>query len=324
MTTKEQLPNSGFNTPGGGPQKLTGPGSDQDAVEAGYETISSAVPREWRRWMAVFAENKLAVAGIAMLLMIVGFCFLGPLLYHTNQVSANLANALLPPGAGHPLGTDDVGYDELGRLMAGGQSSLEVGTAAGIVATIVGTLYGAIAGYSGGIIDSVMMRLVDGLLAFPVLFVLLLLASIFQSSKFSLIVIIAFFSWLGAARLIRGEALTHRTRDYVLAARVMGGSHIRAIRRHILPNAVGTVVVFATFATADAILTLASLGYLGLGLRPPSTDWGSMLSSGIQFVNDGSWWLIFPPGIAIVLVVVAFNFVGDGLRDAFEVRLRSR
>jgi peptide/nickel transport system permease protein len=292
------------------------------SIIPGLGTSLSPQRKEWRRRLEIFFGNKLGVAGVFLLLLMIGFCFLGPLFYHTDQVNANLANALLTPGSGHPLGTDEIGYDELGRLMIGGQSSIEVGLAAAAVATIVGTIYGAISGFFGGIIDSIMMRIVDGLLAFPALFLLLLLATIFQTSKVSLIFIIAFFSWLGAARLIRGETLARRTRDYILAVRAMGGGKTRSITQHIIVNVIGTIVVFATFATADAILTLASLGFLGLGLRPPATDWGSMLSGGIQFVNTGTWWLIFPPGIAIVLVVIAFNFVGDALRDVFEVRLR--
>jgi peptide/nickel transport system permease protein len=310
MTAQSPLAGTGRNMPG--------------AIAAGPNEEGPARIGSLRQRVEVFAENRLGIVGLSAVIAMVGFCFIGPLVYHTDQIHTNLAVALLPPGAGHPLGTDEVGYDELGRLMFGGQASLEVGFAAAVLATIVGTLYGAIAGYLGGAIDAVMMRLVDGILAIPGLFLVLVLATIFQTSKLSLICIIAFFSWLGAARLIRGESLVLRTREYVLAVRVMGGSNIRAIVQHIIVNAIGTIVVFATFATADAILTLAGLGFLGFGLQPPATDWGSMLSNGLNFVNSGYWWLIYPPGLAIVIVVVSFNFVGDSLRDAFEVRLQRR
>lgn len=272
----------------------------------------------------VFAENRLALIGLAIIVIFVLFCFVGPLIYQTDQVHTNLAIANDPPGGGHPLGTDSVGYDELGRLMYGGQASLEVGIAAATLATIFGTIYGAVSGYVGGFVDSVLMRLVDGMLAIPALFVLLVLAVIFQPSVASMIVIIAFFAWLGAARLVRGEALSLRVREYVQAVKVMGGGGARAVVRHIAPNAIGTVVVFATFSVADSILTLAGLGYLGLGIQAPQTDWGGMLSDASNYINSDFWWLIYPPGIAIVLVVIAFNFLGDALRDAFEVRLQRR
>jgi len=278
----------------------------------------------FRRGLEVFSENRLAVVGIGIVVFFVLFCFVGPLIYHTNQVTTNLAVSSEPPSLQHPLGTDTTGYDELGRLMYGGQASLAVGIAAALLATVFGTLYGAVSGYVGGAFDSVLMRLVDGLYAIPPLFLLLVLAAIYSPGEAAMIVLIAALSWLVAARLIRGEALSLRVREYVQAVQVMGGSHRRAIVRHIAPNAIGTVVVFASFTVADSILTLAFLGYLGLGLQPPQTDWGGMLSTATEYINSGYWWLLYPPGICIVLVAIAFNFMGDALRDAFEVRLQRR
>lgn len=278
----------------------------------------------WRRGAEVFLENKLAIIGLAILMFFVLFCFVGPLLYHTNQVNSQLINSNERPAGHHLLGTDSNGYDEVGRLMYGGQASLLVGISAAVLATIVGTLYGAISGYLGGMVDVVMMRIVDGVLAIPALFLLLVLSSIYTPGTLVMVFLIASFSWLGAARLIRGESLSLRVREYVQAVRVMGGGNMRAIVRHIAPNAVGTVVVFATFTVADSILTLAFLGYLGLGLQPPKTDWGGMLSTATVYINDNYWWLLYPPGICIILVCVAFNFMGDALRDSFEVRLQSR
>ena len=276
------------------------------------------------RSLSAFVENKLAVVGLGIVVAFVVFCYLGPLIYHTDQVHIDLSQATLPPSGAHPLGTNEVGYDQLGRLMAGGQSSLEVGVAAALLATVFGTLWGAIAGYAGGFIDSAMMRIVDALLAVPALFLLLFLASIARPTIGLLILVIALISWLGPARLIRGQALTLRTRDYVTSVRLMGGGALRAILRHIAPNAVGTVVVNATFQVADAILIVATLSFLGLGIPPPAANWGDMLSNGINYTYDGYWWLIYPPGVAIVLVVVAFNLIGDALRDSFEVRLQKR
>jgi len=277
-----------------------------------------------RRVAEVFVQNRLAVIGVGIVVLFLLFCFVGPLVYHTDQVSSNLAISNEAPSAQHPLGTDSTGYDELGRLMYGGQASLEVGIAAALLASLLGTIYGAVSGYVGGPLDSVMMRLVDGLLAVPALFVLLVLSTIYSPGVGVMVLLIASFSWLGAARLIRGESLSLRVREYVQAVRGMGGGSTRAILRHIAPNAIGTVVVFATFTVADSILTLSFLGYLGLGVQPPQTDWGGMLSSATNYINAGYWWQLYPPGLAIVLVAIAFNFMGDALRDAFEVRLQER
>jgi peptide/nickel transport system permease protein len=276
------------------------------------------------RGLEVFLENRLAIVGVIIVVAIFAFCFIGPLLYHTDQVHVNLANENLAPGTGRPLGTDNNGYDVLGRLMTGGQISLEVGLAAAVLATSLGTLWGAVAGYFGGAVDTVMMRLVDALLAIPTLFLALVVVSMFPPTESELILVIALTSWLTTSRLIRGEALSLRVRDYVQAMRVMGGGSARAVFRHIAPNAVGTIVVNATFQVADAILLVVALSYLGLGIRPPQTDWGGMLNSGINSVYDGYWWQIFPAGIAIIVVVIAINFIGDALRDAFEVRLQRR
>jgi peptide/nickel transport system permease protein len=287
--------------------------------------LPAAKPRSmFLRGLEVFLENKLAIVGVTLLVLIFGFCFIGPLVYHTDQIHVNLANENLPPGAGHPLGTDQNGYDVLGRLMVAGQISLEVGLAAALIATALGTLWGAIAGYFGGVVDAVMMRLVDAMLAIPTLFLALVVVSMFPPTEEEIILVIALTSWLTTSRLIRGEALSLRVRDYVQAMRVMGGGSARAVFRHIAPNAIGTIIVNATFQVADAILLVVALSYLGLGIRPPQTDWGGMLSQGLNAVYDGYWWQIFPAGIAIILVVIAINFIGDAMRDAFEVRLQRR
>ncbi|MEU7043155.1 ABC transporter permease [Streptomyces varsoviensis] len=293
------------------------------AVEATQPEAAVATPSLARRTLSVFARNKLALLGAVLLVGLIAFCFLGPLIHHTDQVHTDLSQANLAPGsAGHPLGTTDLGYDMLGRLMYGGQTSLEVGLAAGLLATLFGTVYGAVAGYFGGWVDAAMMRITDAALAIPALFLLVVVAAIITPSKPVLILIIASVAWLSPARLIRGEALALRSRDYIHAMRLMGGGGSRAVFKHIVPNAIGTVIVNATFQIADAILYVAYLSFLGLSIPPPAADWGSMLSSGITYTQVGYWWLIFPPGIAIVLVVAAFNFIGDGLRDAFDVRLQ--
>jgi len=271
-----------------------------------------------------FLENRLAVLGLSVVVIVAIFCFVGPLFYHTNQVQTNIINTDLGPGPGRPLGTDQNGYDILGRLMKGGQISLEVGFATAIIATAIGVIYGAVSGYFGKWVDTILMRIVDIGLAIPVVFLFIFLSLVYQPSVLLLILILSGLSWLGPSRLVRGETLSLRTREYVQAVKVMGGSRTRIILRHIIPNSIGTIIVNATFNIADAILLLAALGFIGLGVPAPQTDWGSMLSNGVNYALDGYWWEIYPAGLCIVLVVVAFNFIGDALRDALEVRLQQR
>jgi peptide/nickel transport system permease protein len=278
----------------------------------------------WRSMLQAFLEHRLAVIGVGIVLFVIAFCFLGPLVYHTNQVQTDLAQAHQPPGHGHPLGTDAAGYDVLGRLMVAGQTSLEVGLAAAVLASMLGTAWGAVSGFVGGWVDGLMMRIVDSFLAIPPLLLVILIASIYGPTKLVLIVVIALVSWLGTARIVRGESLSLRVREYVQAAKLSGVRNFWIVLRHIVPNVIGSIVVLTTFAVADSILLLSALGYLGLGPSPPAADWGGMLTDGLNYAYDGYWWLIYPAGVAIVVTVVAFNFIGDSLRDAFDVRLRRR
>jgi peptide/nickel transport system permease protein len=297
---------------------LRGPTGSDARLRGGDRPVSA-----WRRMVVTFAQNKLALVGVALLLAIVFFSFLGPLLYHTNQVRTNFAQADLAPGAGgHPLGTDNSGYDVLGRLMAGGQTSLIVGFAAAGLAAIGGSVFGAIAGFAGKAADMVLMRFVDGCMSIPQLLVVIILATIFIPSRLSLTIVIASISWFPTARLVRGEALRIVRLEYVEASKAAGSRGRWILFRHILPNSIGVIVVSATFQVATAILLVASLSFLGLGIPPPAASWGGMLATGLQYIYDGYWWMIYPAGLLIVLTIMACNFVGDGLRDAFEARLQ--
>ncbi len=280
--------------------------------------------RHPRLLLATFRENKLAIAASFVIAFMVLFCFVGPLLYHTNQVASNLPLSLQHPSGRHLLGTDAAGYDVLGRLMVAGQSALEVGFAAALLASLLGTCWGAFAGFTGGWVDELLMRVVDGAMAIPALVIVLIVAAMTTPSNTSMIFVISAVSWFNACRLARAEALSLRTREYVDAARIMGARRGRIIARHIAPNLLGTIIVQATLSVADAVLLLAGLSYLGLGPPPPAVNWGSMLSDGLNYAYDGYWWLIYPAGLAIVLTVVAFNVLGDALRDAVEVRLQRR
>jgi ABC-type dipeptide/oligopeptide/nickel transport system permease subunit len=283
-----------------------------------------AVQSGWRLAVREFMRNRLALIGLGILVFFVIFCFLGPLIYHGNTVNSNLAATNLPPSAGYPLGTTSQGFDELGLLMKGGQAALEVGFFAAVIGIVIGAIYGAVAGLVGGFVDSVMMRVVDVFLSVPFLFVVLIIAVRYGASVLGLSVIIGAYFWLVPARLVRSEVLTLRERDFVSAARIAGASQLRLVARHLIPNAIGVMIVNVTFNVADAILTVAALGYLGFGLHYPTQDWGDMLSNGTGFMQDGYWWLVYPVGACIVLVVMACNLIGDALRDSLDVRLRRR
>jgi peptide/nickel transport system permease protein len=278
----------------------------------------------WKLAFTEFARNKLALVGVGVLVFFVLFCFIGPLFYHGNLLNTNLAAVNEPPGPGHPLGTDNEGFDVLAELMKGGQASLEVGFLVAVIGLIVGALWGAISGLAGGVVDSVLMRVVDVFLSVPLLFVVLIVAVRYGASVLSLSLIIGSFFWLVPARLVRGEVLTLRVRDFVSAARAAGSGRWRLINRHLIPNALSVIIVNVTFNVADAILIVATLGFLGFGLHYPNIDWGDMLSGGIGYLQAGYWWLIYPVGACIIIVVMACNLVGDGLRDSMDVRLRRR
>ena len=273
--------------------------------------------------LIVFRQNRLALAGLVIVLGFMLFCFIGPLLYHTNQIATDVPIANQPPSLQHLLGTDDAGYDELGRLMVGGQITLLVALAVAVLATSFGLIWGCVAGVSGGVVDSFMMRIVDAALAIPGIFLLIFLNSILKPSVFVLIFVITALAWLVPSRLVRAEVLSLRERPFVEASRSAGATGLRIVIRHMVPNVFGTVVVNATFQVADAVLTVAALSFLGLGIPPPAANWGSMLANGVNYTFAGYWWQIWPAGLCIVAVVVGFNFIGEGFRDAIDVRLRA-
>jgi peptide/nickel transport system permease protein len=312
MTTNQV---AGEGTPVRGSRgRHAGPASPGQPVSVRSAELASRA----RRGLAAATANPLVTAAGLIIIAVVAGCFLGPMLYHTDQTHVFLSSASLSPRAGHPLGTDGDGADELGRVMKAGQISLEVGAAAGLLAAVLGSLWGATAGYLGGAVDAVMMRIVDAAIAIPAIVLLLLLISIYRPSTAMLILVIAGTAWLGTARLIRAEALTLRMREYVQAARVMGGGNLRVILRHIAPNALGTIVVNVSFQIANAILLLATVSWLGLGVQFPSVDLGDMIGAATQTISNGYWWQILVPGAAIIVIVVAFTMLGDGLRDRFS------
>lgn len=277
----------------------------------------------WRR----FRRNKLAVAGICVLAVIVLVTvFAGPLTKLTlgwGRDEFELTAIRAIPSARHPLGTDSVGRDILTRLLYGGQISLMIAAVSVTSNIIIGTILGSIAGYAGGWVDNALMRIVDIINTLPFLMIALTLVAILGPSVKNLIFAIILTGWPGPARLVRGEFLSLRERDYVEAARATGAPAGRIIFRHILPNAVPPLIVSATLNIAGIILAEAGLSYLGFGVKVPTPSWGNMLSEANNIVVLTKMpWMWVPPGLLIFLTVLSVNFVGDGLRDAMDPRLK--
>ncbi len=267
-----------------------------------------------------FLRNRRAMGGSAVVLLLILFCFVGPLIYRTNQVTVNLGLSNMPPAPGHPLGTDEYGIDILGRLMVGGQSSLELGFAVAIASTVIGALYGAISGMLGGIADAFLMRIVDTLLAVPTFILLIILSSMFTLNLAAIILLLTVLSWPYVARLVRGQVLSLRRREFVQASTAMGSSRTRILFRHMLPNTFNVFIVTATFAVADSIYALSALSFLGLGPPPPFADWGTMLTTGVNDLFDSYPWEVYPAFIVLVVTIRAFRYIGDALNDIVSAR----
>lgn len=272
--------------------------------------VDEELPRRRHFRMEPFAA--LSFFWIAFALLV---CWLGPVLTHLDAYATDVAHAYAQPSSAHWLGTDGLGRDELARLIAGGRITLSVGIVAALVAMLIGTVYGALSGYYGGWFDTILMRVVDVFLSVPTLFLLLFLAALFNGSVLALMLVIGFTSWLGPSRLVRGEVLTLKERLYVEAARSAGANDSRIISRHLVPNAMGTIITTTTFMVASAMLAETALSYLGIGIRLPTPSWGNLLSSAQSDLFARAYWLILPPGFAILISVCAFNFVGDWLRE---------
>lgn len=266
-----------------------------------------------------FVRNKLAVVGATILLCIITAAIFAPYLATHDPDYQYLTDKLSKPNGEYYLGTDHLGRDLFSRLLYGARVSLLVGFASVLGAITIGTILGALAGFFGGIIDSIIMRFVDIVISFPSIFLLITLVTLFDPGLDKLILIFALLGWTTTARLVRGEFLTLRTREYVLAAKTMGLRNISIIFSHILPNAMGPIIVVATLNVGGVILAESALSYLGLGVQPPTPSWGNMLQ-GAQSITVllTAWWYPLFPGLMILITVLCFNFVGDGLRDALD------
>jgi peptide/nickel transport system permease protein len=273
------------------------------------------------RTLRRFARHRLAVVGSVFLLVVVLLAAAAPVVSLNDPYRVDLRARGKPPSAEHILGTELAGRDVWARLVYGGQVSLSVGGVSIAVAGALGIVLGALAGFYRGLIDQVIMRLADVIMTLPTLVIILALVSFVGPSVYNVMLVIGVLGWPGLARLVRAQFLSLRERDFVLAAWAVGADDWRVIRRHILPNAVGAIVVWASFGIAGAILTEAALSFLGFGVQPPTASWGNMLNAALSIqVIQLMPWVWIPPGLAVTLTVLSVNFVGDALRDALDAR----
>jgi peptide/nickel transport system permease protein len=272
-----------------------------------------------------FIRHRTATLGAIFLLLLFLLCFLGPSVTgHIHPDDVNLTDPFAPPSWHYPFGADDLGRDFFARAMVGGQISLLVGLSSMLVAIVLGTGIGAFAGYYGGLVDNLLMRVTDTLLAVPLYLLLFVLSTSFANgSPASIIALIAIFGWTTSARLVRGEFMALKEREFVQAAKTVGARNLRLMFRHILPNALGPIIVNATILVGNNIILESILSYFGFGIRIPLASWGSMVSTGWGFF-DNTPRLVFVPGLLIFLTVLSCNLVGDGLRDALDPHMTER
>ena len=264
-------------------------------------------------------SNKLAVMGISVVSILLLLALLAPIVSPYNPTEIHALHVLSPPTWLHWCGTDELGRDVLSRMLYGARISLMVGFVAIGIAVTIGSLVGLVSGYYGGWVDTLLMRFVDVMLCFPTFFLILAVIAFLSPSIWIIMVVIGLTGWMGVARLVRAEVLVIREMDYIMAARCIGCSDLRIILRHILPNALSPVLVAATLGVAGAILTESSLSFLGIGVQPPTPSWGNILTSGKDYI-EFAWWLSLFPGLAILITVLAYNLLGEGIRDALDPR----
>lgn len=265
-------------------------------------------------------HNRMALTGAGIVLAMFAMAAAATFV-NSDPAAIDVSQSLLPPSLAHPLGTDDLGREVLVRMLYGARISLLVGFVAVGISTLIGIVLGAVAGYYGGWVDALVMRFVDIMLCFPTFFLILAVIAFLDPSIWNIMIVIGLTSWMGVARLIRAEFLSLRQRDFVLAAQALGASDLRLIFRHILPNAMSPVLVSATLGVAGAILTESALSFLGIGVQPPTPSWGNMLIIGKQTLGS-AWWLSVFPGVAILITVLGYNLLGEGVRDALDPRLK--
>jgi peptide/nickel transport system permease protein len=293
--------------------------SEKEMPQAGYPM------RDERRHSVIrrFFRHRLAVFGAVVVLILVLVAVFAPFIAMQDPLYQDYSVIKVPPSKEHILGTDALGRDVWARLVFASRVSLSVGFVAVMIAMVVGTILGALAGYYGGAVDGIIMRITDVVMCFPLLVIIITVVALVSQSLYNIMAVIGLLAWPSICRLVRGQFLSLREQEFVTAARALGARGGRIIWRHLLPNCVGPITVAMTFGMASTILTEASLSFLGLGVPPPQPSWGQMLTEAQKLsVLATMPWLWVPPGAMIGLTVLAVNFVGDGLRDAFDPRMQ--
>jgi len=278
---------------------------------------------QWTIAARHFRRNRMAIAGLAVMVLLYLLALLTPLIapYDPAAQGDIVATRYLAPSLENLMGTDRFGRDIFSRVLYGARISLSIGFVAIGIGVTLGTLLGSVAGYFGGVADTVIMRFTDMMLSFPRLVLLIVIIAMFDPTIFLVVVVLGLTGWMGVARIVRGEVLSLREREFVQAARALGMGDARIILRHVVPNTLAPVIVYATLGIGNTILVEAGLSFLGLGVQPPTPSWGNMISEGRDALLT-AWWIATFPGLAIVFTVIAFNLLGDGLRDALDPRLR--
>lgn len=268
-----------------------------------------------------FFRNKMAVAGGAVVILLFVVSLFAPWISPYDPNAINLSEVLTQPSPDHLFGTDQLGRDVLSRIIWGAGISLKVGFVATGFSLLIGIILGALAGYYGRWVDASIMRFVDIMLCFPSFFLILAVIAILEPSIWNIMIVIGLTGWMGITRLVRADFISLRERDFVQAARAVGAGDLRIIFRHILPNAMASVLVAATLGVAGAILTESALSFLGIGVQPPTPSWGNILTAGKNNI-DIAWWLSLYPGLAILITVLGYNLLGEGIRDSLDPRLK--
>ncbi len=303
---------------GMGPSMPASSGSGEFDIAAHAEPVARS---QWQLFWRRFRRHKVAMASIVVLVILVVLCFGAGVFapFANNELDPlSLRAGAVGPNGTHWLGTDELGRDQLTRLLYAGQLSLKIGFAVALISTAVGTLVGAFAGFFGRATDQVLMRVTDLFLIVPAIAILALALQYFGHTETVIILVLAALFWMGVARVVRGQVLSLREKEFVEAARASGASPLRIIVRHILPNIIGPIMLNVTLGVAAAIITESTLSFLGFGVQPPEASWGSMLSDAEAYVGTAQSHLLYAPGLMILITVLAVNFIGDGLSDAFD------
>ena len=293
-----------------------------DRSEMDAEAVVRPSRTYWQDSWHMLRENRLAMAGLVFLSFLIIMAIIGPSLSPNSIEEQSIMNQNLPPSSEYWFGTDDLGRDVFARTWYGARVSLFVGIMAAMIDFFVGVIYGGIAGYKGGRTDHLMMRVIEVLYGLPYLLLVILLAVVMGPGLFTIIIALSVTGWIGMARIVRGQVLQIKNYEFVLASKTFGTKTRRIIRRNLLPNAMGPIIVQLTLTIPSAIFAEAFLSFLGLGIQAPHASWGGMLNDALGVILSGYWWRLFFPALFISLTMFAFNVVGDGLQDALDPKLR--